>query len=57
MKMKNGVTLVLLVFYEALKAPKKAPKGFQKASKSPYNNAFRNFHDLKVKKSKFENWP
>ncbi len=45
---KNGATLVLLLFYEAFKAPKRAPKGFQKVSKSYYNNAFRNFHYLKV---------
>ena len=35
MKIKNGVTLVLLVFYDALKAPKSPPIGRQKASKRP----------------------
>ncbi len=33
-KSKNSVTLVLLVFYEALKAPKRPRKGFHKASES-----------------------
>ncbi len=31
MKIKNGVTLVLLEFYEALEAPKRPPRGQKKA--------------------------